>query len=72
MKVTDRQREVLAAIQAHWDENGYAPTLRELGKALGIGSTNGVSDHLHTLMNKGLIAWEHSKARTVRVIGEST
>lgn len=50
-----RQRVVLAFIANFAGENGYPPTLREIGKATGIGSTNGVNDHLKALARKGLI-----------------
>jgi repressor LexA len=45
---TPRQREVLRLV-----DSGAA--LREIGAQLGIGSTNGVTDHLRALERKGLI-----------------
>lgn len=37
------------------DQTGVFPSYREIGAALGIGSTNGVSDHLKALEKKGYI-----------------
>jgi repressor LexA len=65
---TPRQTEVLAAIASLTKAKGYPPTLRELGEALGIRSTNGVNDHLDALERKGLIARDSNVARSVRVV----
>ncbi len=52
---TERQLKVLDFIRSHAAANGYPPTLREIGKHMGIRSTNGVNDHLRALERKGLI-----------------
>ena len=53
--ITDRQRDVLLAIIEYLAANGYPPTMREIGDAVGIGSTNGVSEHLQALTKKGYL-----------------
>ncbi len=53
--LTERQTVVLAAIAEYIRENGFSPTLREIGKLVGIRSTNGVNDHLLRLMAKGYL-----------------
>lgn len=53
---TPRQLEVLRFIARHIQIAGYPPTLKEIGKAFRISSTNGVNDHLQALERKGLIA----------------
>lgn len=50
-----RQKELLDFIAAYTDQRGVPPTLREIGEALGIRSTNGVSDHLKALVRKGYL-----------------
>jgi repressor LexA len=65
-KLTKRQGEVLEVIARHLDEVGYPPTIRELGDALGISSTNGVNDHLKALERKGYLTREDGKSRTMR------
>lgn len=52
---TDRQRDVLVAIHRHVERVGWAPTLRELGDALGMASTQAVFGHLDLLAKKGLV-----------------
>ena len=36
MALTKRQQEVLDYVQAHMDEKGYPPTVREIGEAVGL------------------------------------
>jgi repressor LexA len=67
-ELTDRQREILTFIQRHIDDNGYPPTVREIGSAFGIRSTNGVADHLKSLERKGFLARGSLKSRALRPI----
>ena len=66
MRPTRRQLEALNSIRAFIKVNGFSPTLRELGGALGITSTNGVSELVAALERKGLIERTPGKARTIR------
>jgi repressor LexA len=67
-ELTDRQRDILVYIRRHITENGYPPTVREIGSAFGIRSTNGVADHLKSLERKGYIARGSLKSRALRPI----
>jgi len=49
----DRTREILSFIERFAREKGYPPTIREIGKAFQIASTNGVRYHLHRLQKSG-------------------
>ena len=64
------QRRVLSAICEMIRTRGIPPTLRELMALLGIGSTNGVSDHLLGLVRKGYITREASTARGIVLTGK--
>jgi repressor LexA len=64
-ELTDRQLEVLRFIARQIDECGYPPTIREIGEALDIRSTNGVNDHLKALEKKGFLARDPVKSRAV-------
>ena len=66
--LTKRQRAVLDYIWRTIRENGYPPTLREIGEELGIRSTNGVNDHLKALERKGYLVREDLKSRALRVL----
>ena len=50
--LNERARKILAFIQRFVRENGYPPTIREIGTAFGIASTNGVRYYLG-LLEKG-------------------
>ncbi len=50
-----RQRELLDFVASFTDQKGIPPTLREIGEAMGIKSTNGVSDQVKALVRKGFI-----------------
>lgn len=67
-KLTDRQRQAYDFIVAMLDENGYPPTLREIGNHMGIRSTNGVNDHLKALERKGYISREELKSRSITIL----
>lgn len=53
--LSDRQRTILEYIYTRFQEDGVLPSYREIGDAMGIRSTNGVSDHLKALERKGYV-----------------
>jgi repressor LexA len=63
--LTDRQLEVLRFISREIEERGYPPTIREIGEALDIRSTNGVNDHLKALERKGFLSRDPVKSRAL-------
>jgi repressor LexA len=65
-ELTYRQQQVYDFIKNHINEWSYPPTLREIGAALGIRSTNGVSDHLRALKRKGYLTQDGMKSRTLK------
>jgi repressor LexA len=67
--LTERQRAVLEYIQRSTEDSGYPPTIREIGEALGIRSTNGVNDHLKALERKGVLQRDTSKSRAIGIRG---
>jgi repressor LexA len=68
--ITARQREALSFIGAFVLREHTPPTIREIGKHMGIRWTNGVNDHLLALQRKGLLEiGSRSKSRDFRVTG---
>jgi repressor LexA len=65
-ELTKRQRSILEYIIEFIRDNGYPPTLVEIGGHFDIASTNGVNDHLLALERKGYIT-RTSKARSIHV-----
>ncbi len=66
--LTDRQRQILDFITKRIQEQGYPPTIREIGEEMGIKSTNGVNDHLKALERKGFLQREGLKSRALRPV----
>ncbi|MCC7384376.1 MAG: transcriptional repressor LexA [Deltaproteobacteria bacterium] len=66
--LTERQREILDFITRRIGEQGYPPTIREIGEHMGIKSTNGVNDHLKALERKGYLKREGLKSRALRPV----
>lgn len=67
--LTARQRRVLDFIREYTRREGAPPSLREIGKAMGIRSTNGVNDHLRALERKGCIRRRDMLSRSIVIIG---
>ncbi len=66
--LTERQEKILAFIKKTIQEQGYPPTIREIGEHFGIRSTNGVNDHLKALERKGYLLRGELKSRALSVI----
>ena len=66
--LTERQQKILTYIKKSIQEQGYPPTIREIGEAFGIRSTNGVNDHLKALERKGYLLRGELKSRALSVI----
>jgi repressor LexA len=54
-KLTTRQQQLLHYIEQVVSTTGVPPSIRQIGAALGISSTNGVRSHLKALEKKGYI-----------------
>ena len=61
-KLTQRQKEVLDTLKALIADKGYPPTVKELGKALGI-SDKATHDYLNVLKKKKKITWKSNEGR---------
>src|SRR5437899_8258381 len=66
--LTERQEKILTFIKRSIQEQGYPPTIREIGEHFGIRSTNGVNDHLKALERKGYLLRGELKSRALAVI----
>lgn len=69
---TDKQLRVLNFVNEQIKKDGYAPTVREICKALDLKSTSTVHGYLTRLQKKGLIQKNALKPRTIRVVGNMT
>lgn len=67
---TDRQQQVLEIIRRYVMKNGQSPTVREIGRELGVRSTCTVHKHLAALEKKGLINKTKYGYRSIEIPGE--
>jgi repressor LexA len=65
--LTSRQRKIIQIIEDSTQHYGYAPTLREIGEAVGLASTSSVSYQLSTLEKKGCLSRGAGRPRTAVV-----
>ena len=62
-RTSDKAERILEYVNAFVRENGYAPSVREIGAAVGLSSTASVSYHIQALQDKGLLAAPAAKGR---------
>jgi len=70
-ELTERQTEILNFIKEFIVSNGYPPTVREIGKALGLSSPATIHSHLNNLAAKGFIKKDSSKNRALELLVEN-
>ncbi len=63
-----RERDILKFIQKEIITKGFAPSVREICKAVGLNSTATVQGYLKTLEERGYVKKENQKGRTIRLL----
>lgn len=66
-QITERQQEVLNFISDFTRDNGYPPTVREIGEHFEI-SLRAVQDHIAALQKKGYLSQCQKRARSISVL----
>jgi repressor LexA len=66
--LTPRQRDIVEVIEDSVRRCGYAPTLREIGEAVGLTSTSSVAYQLSKLEDKGCLSRGARRPRTAVVL----
>ena len=62
-RTSDKAQLIVDYVNQFIQENGYSPSVREIGEAVGLRSTASVSYHLQALQEKGLIQAPGAKGR---------
>jgi repressor LexA len=70
MKISDKQREMLAFIEGFVEEKGYPPTYEEIRIGLKISSKSLVNYHLDVLENAALLSRSPNTPRGIRLHSE--
>jgi repressor LexA len=68
--LTSRQHNVLDFIRARLRRDGEAPTLEEIGQAMGIEHVSAVLKHVRSLQAKGRLIIEPHRPRGIRLVEE--
>ncbi|MGQ9494489.1 MAG: transcriptional repressor LexA [Anaerolineae bacterium] len=68
MSLSPRQKNILDFIRKFVQENGYPPTIREIGRAANITSTSVVNYNLNILQAKGYIQRDREISRGVKLV----
>ena len=71
LKLTKRQQEIFDFIKRYSAKHGYPPTVRDIGKAIGLGSPSTVHAHLSNLEKLGVLRRDPSKPRALEVLRET-
>ena len=69
MDLTKRQQEIFDYIGRYTTDFGYPPTVRDIGKAVGLASSSTVHAHLANLEKLGLLRRDPSKPRAIELLG---
>ncbi len=71
-QTSEMQNRMYRFIEQYMQREGMPPTNREIGQALGIGSTGHVDYHLTILEKKGLISRQPKKSRGIKLTERAT
>ena len=67
-ELTKRQQEIFDFIKRYSSQHGYPPTVRDIGKAVGLASSSTVHAHLANLEKVGLLRRDPSKPRAIELL----
>lgn len=67
-RTSNKSQLILAFVNEFVQENGFAPSVREIGAAVGLRSTASVSYHLQQLQEKGLLQSPGAKGRKRAIV----
>ena len=65
MSLTKRQQEIFDFVKRYVSEHGYPPTVRDIGKAIGLASSSTVHAHLANLEKAGMLRRDPTKPRAI-------
>ena len=67
-RTSDKAEQILDYVNLFVQQNGYAPSVREIGAAVGLRSTASVSYHLRQLQEKGMLQEPGAKGRKRAIV----
>jgi repressor LexA len=70
LKLTKRQQEIFDFIKRYSARHGYPPTVRDIGKAIGLTSSSTVHAHLANLEKVGVLRRDPTKPRAMEILAD--
>ena len=67
-RTSNKAQLIVDYVNQFVQENGYSPSVREIGAAVGLRSTASVSYHLQALQEKGLLQTPNAKGRKRAIV----
>ena len=64
-----KRDEIIEMIVSYMLENGFSPTIRDIGDAVGLKSTASVYNHLEKLKEEGRLSFKNNEPRTITIPG---
>jgi repressor LexA len=71
LNLTKRQQEIFDFIKRYSAKHGYPPTVRDIGKAIGLTSSSTVHAHLSNLEKIGILRHDPSKPRALELLKDT-
>jgi repressor LexA len=71
LQLTKRQQEIFDFIKRYSAKHGYPPTVRDIGKAIGLTSSSTVHTHLANLEKIGILRRDPSKPRALELLKDT-
>lgn len=68
LQLTSRQSNILDFIRDRLEHAGQAPTLEEIGQAMGLANVSAVLKHVRSLEAKGRLVIEPNRSRGIRLV----
>ena len=64
----ERHQKIMEFLGNFQDDNGYSPSIREIGESIGVNSTSLVDYYLRQLVDKGYIERDNHISRSIRIL----
>jgi repressor LexA len=71
LSLTKRQQEIFDFIKRYSAKHGYPPTVRDIGKAIGLTSSSTVHAHLANLEKQGVLRRDPTKPRAMEILDKA-
>jgi repressor LexA len=71
LSLTKRQQEIFDFIKSYSSKHGYPPTVRDIGKAIGLTSSSTVHAHLANLEKQGVLRRDPTKPRAMEILDKA-